>query len=60
MPECTHHWRQGTESIHAPFVCVRCGESRQMETDYYRMRDAQAEAKGGRRFVADDYPLAVA
>ena len=46
MAECVHHWRQEIGDIHAPFQCIHCGESKVIETDFYRL----FEARTGRPF----------
>jgi hypothetical protein len=37
MSICVHHWRQEAGALHSPFVCKHCGESKGMETDFYKL-----------------------
>ena len=41
MTTCTHHWRQTLGDIHAPLSCIRCGEAKVMETDFYKLFEAR-------------------
>ena len=41
MADCVHHWRQPIGDVHAPFVCKHCGESKVMETDFYKLYEAR-------------------
>ena len=61
MSDCVHHWRQEVGNLRAPFECIRCGEVRVMETDFYRLYEAR-RGKPWDRFDdgRQDRPLAVA
>ena len=41
MSDCVHHWRQEAGDIHAPFTCIRCGEVKELETDFYKLYEAR-------------------
>jgi len=61
MSICVHHWRQEAGAIHSPFVCKHCGESKEMETDFYKLY----EATRGKPFdrnedVREEQPLVAA
>ena len=61
MSSCVHHWRQETGNLKAPFVCIHCGESRVMETDFYALFEARHGAPFNKlEDVHQDRPLAVA
>ena len=40
---CTHHWRQAG-NLSSPFECVRCGESKMMETSFEDIQERKADA----------------
>ncbi len=41
MPICTHHWRQSGQ-LSSPFVCVRCGDSKLMDTCFDDIQERRA------------------
>ena len=45
---CTHHWRQ-TGGLRAPFVCARCGATKQMDTIFEDIIDRRNSFNGERR-----------
>jgi hypothetical protein len=43
MEQCIHHWRQDG-SLRSPFTCVRCGEAKYLETNFYDIQENRGHA----------------